>query len=722
MTSMNQLLLNILIFLSIVTGAIGQNYFQDPSFDEPTVSTRTVTDCGGTSAEAFDKNSKIYKRIGDGTPDIVVPIKEDCRRRAKNSLISSQCLGMIFKRTTHPQNRIYKEPVSTKLKRPLSTNSVYEISFDFLLNTRHYYDDLGLVPYLTSHFNVVLLSSSSGITDTLVLPVSQQSYDHWERLKLVFTSKSEFDIVQFDFYSERFYDSQHDAFLYTYLDNFKLQSSTEKPTVFTKVNLESESLLNSEEFEYYFNSNEETLSSDERSRLLSDIKPVSLQEVKTITILAYTDNVSGVNYNKLLSSRRAEYVLQLVKKYFKDHSIEYTAKGEGVDNRQQLEKARRVEITLEYKEGEVAPWYKTSTNEQYSVNYSYLGNIEESKREDGVATSKSYQENSPPRFDEVPFDAKKMIIAKAKKAKVLIINESHTSPDHREFISSLLSELKNQGYSKLAVESLQNKNELHSLTFKDPVFLRYLLAAQNLGYELLSYDNKTSIEPKWQDVRQLEGVEYVKGFENIAKDMNIRDYNQFLNLEEDIDSLTVSEKMIIHVGHGHGNKIQIGEWKSLGSYLSDKYGSDAVLSVDQVTLNNCSALDSNEYYQRYKPAKSIVCSVGGRPYLEKEFNPLTFTFETTVDLQVLHPGIGVGLDIDTSYIYVEHMGLQDISYPLAIMIYESDANPRTDIAYSAIEVKHKEDLKPSIIPNNYGYSVLIKDSENNVVAYDTDRK
>ncbi len=702
-----------------ISATFGQNYFIDPFFNEPTAPYNATSENCGDRGKIFDEYSKVYFRVGDGSPDIVVPIKEDCKWYVSSPLVKSQCLGMVFYNATPQRKRSYKEPVFTTLNRTLIKNKTYEISFDILCNPQFYHTQNDVTLFNANHFNVILKSSSSDLSDTLTVSVAVDAHTNWESSKLVFKSKSDFDIVQFDFLSQDFFNSERKLYLNIYLDNFKLVASDENPKLFKKVKVENKSHLNFQNLSYYFNSNEKELPSTEKSRLLVDLKKLNLLDLKSVSIQAYTDNTNSIEYNNSLSSRRAQNILQVLRKHFKDDSIEYTLEGKGIDTHKNGEKARRVDINIKYKKGEVAPWYKTSNNEQSTFNYSYLGNIELGKRRDRVSVSKRFRKNDVPVFDDVPIDAHKMIIAKAKKAKVLIINESHTYPSHRAFISKLLPNLKDCGYNKLAVEAMQENDDPHSLTFKDPVFLRYLLDAQEKGYELLSYDNKTSAEPNWQDIKQIEGAEYASGYENVSRDMNIRDYNEFLNLEDDIDKLADGEKMIIHLGHGHGRKMQVDQWKPLGAYLSDKYGSDAILSIDQVTLNNCISIDSNDYYQQYRPTKSIVCASDRKPYMEKVFSPLTFSFESVVDLQILHPAIKAKLSIDTSYIYVKHTELTDAAYPLAIIIYESTADPRMDIAYSAIEVKHEEDLKPSIIPNSGRYKILIKDSKNKILAYNT---
>ncbi|MFT6337476.1 MAG: hypothetical protein ACI86M_003953 [Saprospiraceae bacterium] len=288
-----------------------------------------------------------------------------------------------------------------------------------------------------------------------------------------------------------------------------------------------------------------------------------------------------------------------------NQDIDYNSRGLGIDKRNIIKKtSRSVDVSIAYFDSEVAPWYQTSNNAQYFINFSCLGNQRLALEKSKVGTTKHFRNGVKPKFEKIPFDANKLILAKAKKSKILIINEAHTRPSHRAYISNLLPDLKKMGYTKLAMEALKSDNIEHSLTIKDPTFLRCLVVAKGLGYHLISYDNKSTNEPDWvKRIKPMDGIEFTAGYENIGRDMNIRDYNQFLNIDEKIDHLAENEKIIIYVGYGHGITQQNGGWKPLGAYLIEKYGHAAILSIDQVSLNNCISIDSNDYYNQYKPKK-----------------------------------------------------------------------------------------------------------------------
>jgi|GEM_PF-5657366 len=704
------------LFIDDVTS---QNLFVDPGFDEPVPMPNSLHDCQYYTGENFDKATSTWRRSTNGTPDIISARDSECYKHMDKEFFTSQCVGVYLGYKNTENYYEVKEVIETTLSESLERDKNYRIEIDLLLNKNATINFPQITLHDIRHINVVLKDSKSTCSDTLLLPISGDPACSWAKCSLVFTAKYDFDIVQIDYLSDVFRDSKKSLFVYGYLDNFSLVKTSKKATIFKEDFRDDKSELNSTKFSYYFDRDIPTLSDMESQRMMSNFEKLKLQRIVKIKTVGFTDDSHSIAHNSILSGKRASSALALIRKIIAVDSIQYVASGKGIDRGVSSELARRVDVLVDYKDAEVAPWYQTSNNPQLAFNYSFLGNVELSKKVNNVERSIRLARDAEPSFDKVPFDAHKLIVVKAKQARVVLINESHTSPDHRVFVSDLLPDLRTLGYNRLAVEALQSDDNEQSLTMKDPVFLRYLLDAKNQGYSLVSYDNKSNEEPNWNEIEKGDGVEYADGYETLSKSMNIRDYNQFLNLEIYIDNLPEREKVIIHVGHRHGGEVQIGDWKPLGAYLSEKYGSEAILSIDQVILNDCVSIDSNDYYNQYNPKKSIVCTVGTKPYAKKIFNPISMSYQAVTDLQILHTDHEIRLQSDTSMIYVNHSEISNCEYPLAIMIYESHANPRTDIAYSAIEVKHREDLKPSIIPNDNKYNVLIKDSRNNVVAYDT---
>ena len=342
----SHLFITILLLLSAFEMS-GQNYFKDPTFDEPQAPKNTIPGDCDNRGELFDEYSKVYFRVGKKSPDIVVPNEEGCKLHIDDPLIKSQCLRMVFAHSVSTVNTIFKEPVFTRLKQPLEESSTYEISFDILCNPAFYSFNENILPYRTDHINVVLINSKIGIKDTISLPVTAKAFLDWERTRLVFKSKSAFDVVQFDFFSEEFFNSDSGNYLHTYLDNFELVKFSKDPGAFDNDSVDSKKVT-SKRFTYYFESDEKELSENEKSKLINDFRNFTHQDVDSVVIEGFADTTHSVDYNLSLSSRRALYAEQIIKELLGDDSIKFSSVGKGIDVHKARRKARRVDVKIEF--------------------------------------------------------------------------------------------------------------------------------------------------------------------------------------------------------------------------------------------------------------------------------------------------------------------------------------------------------------------------------------
>ena len=106
-----------------------------------------------------------------------------------------------------------------------------------------------------------------------------------------------------------------------------------------------------------------------------------------------------------------------------------------------------------------------------------------------------------PRADSLAFaayrptEARAYILNRAKRERIVIINEAHHVPRHRAFTASLLPGLAAQGYRYLAVEDLLEDDSLNWATRRYPVqatgsyvgepsFGNLLRVAQKQGFQL----------------------------------------------------------------------------------------------------------------------------------------------------------------------------------------------------------------------------------------------
>ncbi len=335
----------------------------------------------------------------------------------------------------------------------------------------------------------------------------------------------------------------------------------------------------------------------------------------------------------------------------------------------------------------MAVMYKTDTTNGGEYLLSYLGFNKEQKRD--INKTKSLNE----------VDAIKSISSLIKTKRIVIINEDHTTPNHRTFIGNLIDTFYKYNFRTLAVEALTSAHDIQSLTMRDPKFLQYLHYANTMGFKIINYDDVYNFKPplpiKKPDF-EIDSTIYIS--------MNQRDYNQYLYLDSIITRLHKDEKILIHVGIGHGKLYETTLWKSLGSYLKEKY-SDQLLSIDQVFLN--SRLNSNDF--------SIAYSENNKLESFEEFDPLLGTIKM-YDISITHPtNKNIRPNFLKKTVVVNHKEKVD-NYPALILTYRCEDNPYEDIPFDIRYIKSKEDVAEMYISDSK-YQLLIKDINNKIVYY-----
>jgi hypothetical protein len=157
------------------------------------------------------------------------------------------------------------------------------------------------------------------------------------------------------------------------------------------------------------------------------------------------------------------------------------------------------------------------------------------------------------RLPQVSGSIQEQIIEFARSTQIVIINEAHDMPWHREMTLSLLEPLWDQGYRYLAAEAFSE--QVHDYPEEafgrlsagyytvDPVFGELIRAAKRLGYELVPYE--APIPP--------ESVRDGPRSERIA----FREEAQANQLMERVFARDAEAKVIVHVGYSHATEVPI---------------------------------------------------------------------------------------------------------------------------------------------------------------------
>lgn len=231
-------------------------------------------------------------------------------------------------------------------------------------------------------------------------------------------------------------------------------------------------------------------------------------------------------------------------------------------------------------------------------------------------------------------DAVAEIVARAKRTRIVILNEAHWSPRDRAFAWEVARALRPLGYRYLAAETFSPAQagmpdgaerlardgfvRLNTGAYsKDPVFAGYLRQAVAIGYLPVAYEQRRD--------------QYGDG----SGGMPAREAAQTANLMTAIFAHDPAAKVLIHVGHSHLAEAPLrpddstDEWMALR--LKRATGVDP-LTIDQTTLTDLAPAMRAAY-------PLAVAKLRGRPgVLFRGGRPLVVgQYAGAVDLQVVHP-------------------------------------------------------------------------------------
>jgi hypothetical protein len=196
------------------------------------------------------------------------------------------------------------------------------------------------------------------------------------------------------------------------------------------------------------------------------------------------------------------------------------------------------------------------------------------------------------------------IVAEARRTNIVIINEDHGSPRHRQFVADVLKALRPEGYSIYAAEAFTREAPGHAPLYasdgfytQEPIFGRTVQLAKSLGYELVAYE---------------AGGNSLTGREEAQKD----------NLIAAIFRDRPAAKTIIHVGGAHLLERPVlsqGNTKWMAAHLIDATG------INPLTISQLGCLSD-------QPA-SVLAAAG------RNGNDVTTPEDAGVDIFVGHPKV-----------------------------------------------------------------------------------
>lgn len=295
--------------------------------------------------------------------------------------------------------------------------------------------------------------------------------------------------------------------------------------------------------------------------------------------------------------------------------------------------------------------------------------------------------------DHIPMSAKSIILDKADSTNIILINESHHIPYHRVFVMELLEELRNKGYSHLAMETFEGEDYNNDFPqFKDGYYLREPLFAEmirkaiKLGFELVEYESKEKCDRSGKE----------KYFCSNYRD-SIQADNIYKIFEEQEDA-----KVLVYAGYSHIKETYEGGTKRMGYYLNRKNLNP--LSIDQTKMNL--HLDPEREHGIYKGVKKTNSFETPIVMVDKNNTPWSYT--DRIDMMIFHPKLKKDEDRFSFY----SINNERIKYKVNTKNYEDSSlliqafykNEKSTSRIPADQIIFKEEDKSNFLflyPNEY---------------------
>jgi hypothetical protein len=236
-------------------------------------------------------------------------------------------------------------------------------------------------------------------------------------------------------------------------------------------------------------------------------------------------------------------------------------------------------------------------------------------------------------------DAVAYIAGRASGHRLVILNEDHAAPRHRDFARQLLKVLRKRGFTHFAAEAFERDPEAFRRsheggppTFasgyyvRDPSFGRLIREAKALGFALVTYE---PFEPVNGPVPDVAFEAHVHRERSAAK-----------NLQARVFAGNPRAKLFVYVGFSHLIEEEVqrtlgpGKAKWMAAELKSLTGLDP-LTVDQVSLTP--GLDARWDDPDYRVVAPLLSGAAPKVVLKNGARAGLGFYGDKVDISVAHP-------------------------------------------------------------------------------------
>lgn len=348
---------------------------------------------------------------------------------------------------------------------------------------------------------------------------------------------------------------------------------------------------------------------------------------------------------------------------------------------------------------DTVPWKGQLAATNYSISGNYKKALQAWDNSIGARVQTLTAADSSYFKQFKPQDAKKYILDRSKRERLIIINEAHNNSRHRVFTSSLLKGLYKNGYHFLGVEALDDTlinqrkfptTDSGSLYILESQYSILIKEALDIGFTLFNYE---AIKGRGKE-REIEQAK------NIAKVM-----------AENPDS-----KFLIHCGYDHLNEGTPGikEWeKAMARRVNDLTGINP-FTIDQIPGSEKGYLEFNSPYIKLANAKEPVIMVNAKG---KTYNGAID--DDKADCRIIYP-VTTYINGRANWLKIEGRKTYAIptatiaEFPVFVMAYRKNEFENDGIPADIVELENVEQ-KSVLILDKGMYRIIVKDKNYKII-------
>ena len=724
----------LIILLSLNTNA--QNIVPNPSFETSKKKPRFMSSTGR------DFESAIYKWTvpNEASTDLISPRFDSKNLTEIPPRTGKQMIGIVV------NGDYWAEYGKVKLLKPLIKGTEYYVEYWISMPT--YYSKNKPVPTnLNDHFGLYF-SKDLYNGDKRILTAKPQvgatSNDVARPVKWTkMTGKFIAEEAATHLYLGQFFDENDPEKIakgYFFLDDVFVEAFTSSAVDYTpsryytiKGSTASVNVNN-----IYFETDKYELLASSYDELDNLVKILNNNPTLKIEIQGHTDDVGSQEHNKELSYNRAKTVYDYINNSginaerlaFQGYGISKPIAANASETGRQ--KNRRVDFVveadpeLEDSREMMAPEFIYKFSNQIPPNkksrHSFIGRYVNKWHCDGRSDLKPKTVELNQLKNSRPVSAKKHIKEVSKKNKALFFNEYPDHPQNRAFVSTLLDDLFDNGFTYLCIEDLVvSDKELNNRAYpvinsgyfiKDPVYGDLIRQAIKKGFEIISYEpTKAQIEKATSIVKRT-----AKFTDPVLLRQSAKDWARAMNINNRVLKKDPDAKFIVLTSRGNVKEVNSKGFRTMASWFQ-KFTNINPLTIDQGTFTEKCKIDEDPLFAIRNVKEPTVFFYKNNPFVKKEENTITETSGKFVDLQIFFPRSSFRNDRPTWLEmngYRLHQEINPDKYgmgtPCMVMAFKQDEDMTFAVPMDAIELGNTGTRTSLLLPTG-NYTLLLNDGK-----------